>query len=330
MALVVKHSGLIVPVKQVFVKTDGVIREVQTAYVSRLGTPRLLFRRALTVNVSADTAGLIVSSLYSSADWTSDVPKIVNIRPGVAIRGVNWGALALQGGGNPSGATWGNTLTINNYGEIQGLGGQPNGGWGMSAVYEDTVTLGKRAIFNNFGAIRSGGGAGGVGGAGVVNTTVREPPSGENYSEPTYLFVRRNDGRISISWGGAYNIINEANLGYNTTQYTSGAYTYYRGGQVRIEGNYTYFGVYRTYGSSVASSGGNGGRGQGSDGGNSAGLAGGQNAGAGGWGNSWGLNGLPGAAGNAGAGGAGGLAGIAYSSAVLDMNNQGTIQGRVV
>lgn len=89
----------------------------------------------------------------------------------------------------------------------------------------------------------------------VTSTLVREPASGENYSSlsaPTYVWVANyydNSQLVQIQWN---------NVALNppvttATSYTSGAYTYYRG--TFREGysflSQSYFGIYRTSGSST-------------------------------------------------------------------------------
>ena len=361
MAIQVKSGGVWSPVKDVLVKHDGAWVPVQNVYVKVSGAWQEVFTAEILVVVTANQNGMILSSLFSPEDWASDKKKRVVIQAGVTIGGVAWGAIAIQGGGNAGGASWGGELRLDNYGEIQGIGGAPNGGTGGSALYEDTVNFTKKCILRNYGAIRAGGGGGGrggtggTGGSGYYHSTAQEGPI---YSQDVYCFAHYATQNTYIAWGGNFNILNGG--GY-TASYSSGGYTYYRGNYRGKVGELNYYEVYRQWqvtnytSGGAGGGGGNGGRGMGSDGANTGGAAGaggaggGINAGAGGQGGTggtgggWGQPGNAGAQGagggygnyggwgSAGAGGAGGgAAGIAYRAALWQIEVAGTIQGRVV
>lgn len=82
----------------------------------------------------------------------------VRIEGGVVIGGR--GTDALRIGQFPGGST----ITVNNYGSVQGFGGGRNSGTGGNALYG---AYGSQAMtFNNYGSVYGGGGGGGVGGTG--------------------------------------------------------------------------------------------------------------------------------------------------------------------
>ena len=69
------------------------------------------------------------ATLFGS-NWGTDVPKRLTINSGVTVGGT--GSYALRITGSMSG-----TLTLENYGSIQGKGGSANGGNGGTAVQAD-------------------------------------------------------------------------------------------------------------------------------------------------------------------------------------------------
>jgi hypothetical protein len=101
-----------------------------------------------------DTAGvgsLNVGSLYTSGEWQSLVPKRLLIADTSIVGPVT---IPVDLGGD---------LTVDVYGEIQGLGGSANAGTGGNAITSySTFNL----TVQEGGAIRAGGGGGGFGGTG--------------------------------------------------------------------------------------------------------------------------------------------------------------------
>ncbi|QOE32164.1 receptor recognition protein [Rhizobium phage Paso] len=336
MTLHTRQSGAWAKVNGLFIRQSGVWTPVKNAYVRDGGVWKVYYSSEIVVNVTTSQTGLVLSTLFSSADWISATPKRVVIQSGVVIGGAAWGALASKAGQTP-GNEWGGILTLDNYGIIQGRGGIPNSGIGGSALYEDTITWTKKCIVNNFGTIRAGGGAGGVGGAGSTSTPVSEGPyygsvNGTNHLWSQPYYNGSAVGAPDVTWAGVA-ISAPAGTANTATSFTVGIYTYTRGA-IRSQNGRPMpipwqWEVSRSYQSTVATAGGTGGRGQGSDGAAAAGAAGGANAGNGGPGGNWGIQGGTGNTGNAGAGAVGGLAGIAYNTANWSMTNTGTIQGRV-
>ena len=130
---------------------------------------------SVVVTLSAPATNVELSSTFGS-DWTSTIPKVLNIDSGVIIGATNFNyALRVSTG-------MAGTIEINNAGSIQGKGGSPigqkgfhpgnrgnqtppragSGGDGGPAI--SIVSAG--ATINNTGSISGGGGSGGGGGAG--------------------------------------------------------------------------------------------------------------------------------------------------------------------
>ena len=132
-------------------------------------------RNAAQINITANTTNLVLSTTFGS-DWTSTVPKVLNISSGVTVGGVSpnpaievssglAGILIISNagtiighGGTPGGygATSGNVSGQNRSG-----GAGANGGNGISVV-----SAGDGVTINNTGTISGGGGSGGGGGGG--------------------------------------------------------------------------------------------------------------------------------------------------------------------
>lgn len=282
-----------------------------------LGTV-IVWQNEVQVVISANQTGVIMASLpWPTGVWESSVNKRVIVQAGVTLTGAAWGAIAPQGGSQPT-ATWGGRLILENRGDIFGLGGAPNGGLGGAALYDElgnTPAWGKTVGLINTGRIFAGGGGGG---SGQTTGTSTEGPTfvaGYRYVDIyTNMDIRQWSARWY--WNGVQVWANGGP--YPQTQPPSqvvgsdGA-TYTLGTNV---GAPTYYNQITRIGSSTVAT--NGGRGQGHDGVN---TAGGTNAGTGG---TWGQ---PGGAGNVGGGGA---AGVAYRTLVFDLiSNTGQILGRV-
>lgn len=328
MTLHTRKDGAWAKVNGLLIRQSGVWTPVKNAYVRDGGVWKIYYSSEIVVEVTTNQTGLVLSTLFSTADWQSDTPKRVVIAAGVVISSAEDGvALAAKNGGSTSNE-WGGVLTLDNYGIIQGLGGAANSGIGGSALYEDTVSWSKSVIVNNYGTIRAGGGGGGVGGSGSVTTSVRDPASGFTRTASRYWNSNGSTNIFGIAWDGA--IYDYKSPSTATAYDAGGGVVFYRGGIAGSSGAITYYFLARQGPVTTPTTGGSGGRGQGSDGAAAAGSAGGPNAGTGGSGGDWGANGSAGAAGNVGSGVAGGLAGIAYTAAKWSVNNQGTIQGRVL
>lgn len=339
------------PVKNVYHKVGGVWRPLVNAYQHVGGLWKQVFQAEIVVTISADVTSLNIQSLFTSDEWAAVKPKRVIIQAGVVIQpaGTPY-AIRLQ---DPVLLVpWGGTLTIDNYGTLQGNGGAANSGVGGSVFYSGSYPYGtfKKAIINNFGIIRAGGGGGGRGGnggGGYYNYTATEGPSFGGYpagSGSRTWWQTTSGTNFNSGWWGNTLVFS----GGDSSPKTVGAYTYSRGTSQASDTSggttITYYTITRSYSATAYTSGGtfgNGGRGQGADGANasgSAGSAGGTNAGTGGTGGSGGTWGNTGGTGNSGANGnyssgggglTGGLAGITYTAGFHTMNNTGTLQGRV-
>lgn len=333
MPIKVNIAGTWTLVKDVYLKQAGVWDLVDIVYSKVAGTWTIVHASEAVAVVAANVENLDVKSLFSLPDWeNSGKKKKVIINAGVIVGSLSATAALLTGTGRA------NILTIENNGEIQGKGGAANSGAGGPAinVQQEGVT-----IVNN-GAIRGGGGGGGkggTGGGGSYGTTVYEPSSGWYEIINSYWVKElKNNSQNTWVWGGS----GVATTFGATTTVTVGAVTYYRGSRFNYDGVYNYYGIRRTYPSTVntnGGAGGAGGRGQGYDGALAAGAAGangGTNAGkggTGGTGSSWGVAGANGAAGangnrtNGSAGAAGGAAGAAITGVARTVTGSGTING---
>jgi hypothetical protein len=105
--------------------------------------------------VSSPTTNLNLSNLFSPKPQAA---YTVTIDSGVTIGGT-LGNHALTVGSFPSGST----ITINNYGSIQGYGGSAPSGTGGNAICAQTTIP---TVINNYGSVLAGGGGGGKGGSG--------------------------------------------------------------------------------------------------------------------------------------------------------------------
>ena len=303
-------------------KVPGVNTNVPTSGLIRLGN----FFSAVNELLQQVTAQASVNAqTIFGSDWGAAVPKRLLIPSGVTI-----GPLTI-----PSGL--GGTLTVQNEGEIQGLGGSANSGAGGHAI-----TASSSFTLTNTGAVRGGGGVGGTGGQGSYSYANY---TSFYYSEnPFWMWTEGVQG--ATYWNGtqiAYT------LSAGQSPYYTGGYYYERGSFVREinwgDGDREYRYQIRRYNYLTAySSGGTGGTGGSGQGygqsllGGSGGAGGGTNAGAGGTGGSGGNWGQAGATGGTGANGnytggsagaAGGAAGraVLMNAGTLTLNNSGTING---
>jgi len=301
-------------------KVPGVNSNVPTSGLIRLGN----FFGAVNELLQQVTAQASVNAqTIFGSNWGSAVPKRLLIPAGTTI-----GPLTI-----PSGL--GGTLTVQNQGEIQGLGGSGNSGAGGHAI-----TASSSFTLLNTGAVRGGGGGGGLGGTGGQGSYQYNSYSAWTYNGDTFWAYGYNRG---VYWSGQ--ISNNENI---NPLYI--APYYYQPGAYRQEINYgdgdrqqryeiRRYQINTAYSSGGA--GGAGGRGRGYGQtllAGSGGGGGGTNAGVGGTGGTggdWGLSGYTGgtgANGNSG-GGSGGTGGGAAGRAVLmnagtlTLNNSGTING---
>jgi hypothetical protein len=243
--------------------------------------------------VTATSAASLDLSTAFGANWGTGVPKRLIVPSGVTLGPVT----------SPTGM--GGSLTIQNAGEIQGLGGTANSGAGGNAI-----TANASFTLINSGAVRGGGGGGGQGGTGGTgrvtvfagSTTCQCPCSGGCPSG--------SSASCGARCGPAGENCN--------TRTCSPVYSFFSGGAGGAGGRGTGYGQLLAAGS--------------------AGSAGGTNAGAGGTGGSgstWATSGVTGSTGANGnfssglAGSAGGAAGraVLMISGTVSVTNTGTING---
>jgi hypothetical protein len=334
MTLHAKQAGAWSTVQSLYIKQSGVWVPVQNAYVKNAGAWVEYYSSEVVVTIAANSTNVNLSTLFTSAVWTSSTNKRVVINAGVTIGATSTGFAAVR-----TGTGWGGILTLQNAGTIQGAGGagpSAPGGWALLA---DSGGL----VVNNSGTIRSGGGGGGNGGSGgggQYSYGVNEGPA-YNKNSPVYeWFTIKSNSHDTVYWGNALQF---SDVPVSGGTYTVNGVTYTRVSKQEENSSVEYWSVSRSYTATANTSGGDGGaggRGQGHDGGNvggSAGSAGGTNAGTGGTGGgggTWGVNGATGNSGGSGnrtggtAGAAGGVAGISYNASNISMTNTGTITGR--
>ena len=183
-----------------------------------------------TVALAGGSSPVTLRSLFTAAQWSSDIPKIVNLASG-QIRGNTASAAAVSIGG-----AWGGSLTFNVAGQIQGAPGAANSGAGGMAFNADVLgATSQKITLNVTGYIRGGGGGGGKGGTGgkggngSVSTKTRSPASGYAYSANDSWQQPVNSGYPPVNrvvkWAGVQ-ILSDTET---ATSYTVGNTTYYRG-----------------------------------------------------------------------------------------------------
>lgn len=344
-------------------KINGVWQPSTELYtkIPSSGLVKQVFASEIVVRVTSNRQDLIMQNLFTTAQWQSSTKKRVIINSGVVLNGSGheW-AMAIQNGGQAN-PTWGGTLTVDNYGEILGRGGLANGGRGGHAIYPDeSVSWSKKAIVNNYGNIRAGGGAGGRGGDGGggywvqanregprFNNNGGDPARGNLWRKEVQNWGNKNT-RTTVSWDNSV-FMDHWDTGTTDRSAESLSGYYFERGNYRVQskGNESvvyWYEVFRTWYQNIYTSGGSGGNGGNGQGwqqgrtGGSEGTGGGANAGWGNWGGAggdWGQSGgdgNKGVDGNNGAGAwgqAGGLSGIAYRTAIVTVNNYGAISGRI-
>lgn len=354
MSLHVRQAGLWKPVPKLHVGQAGLLLPARRGFVRDAGVWKQFFQHEAVIEITGTMGAVLVKDLFDAVDaslWGNAlINKRVIVAPGASVNAnQSWGGIAIQDGGLTQATSFAGSLTIDNYGVVSGIGGAANSGVGGNAFLANFKgRSGQKAILNNYGTLRSGGGGGGRGGNGgqgyyQTPYTVYEPAGGGWLATDYNNYLWSYTGATTIRWAGVL-IANNTGGGFIST-YTSGGYTYHRG--PGPQGETAWYNLrrtstaYNTYYTS-GGTGGNGGRGQGSDGANaagSAGTAGGTNAGAGATGatgGGWGLAGGTGPTGPSGnysagtAGLAGGLAGCYLNgNSNIILNNFGTLLGRI-
>jgi hypothetical protein len=240
-------------------------------------------------------------------DWDVDWPKTyINNSTIGGIHGQSW-AFRITGGA-------GRRLDFINNSEVQGGYGIINSGGGYHAIY---IGANVRVYITNNGAIRGGGGAGGIGGNGVAGAnggyTATE---NSTYNSNSYVYqVNFQGGGTTRGWWAAGLQFSVGGTIY-TTGVQVGGYRYYDGPSRGFVSPYNNYEIYRTYyqptTGGAAGAGGNGGYGQGygypGDAGSPGGAGGaggtgsgnGTAGGHGGAGGAWGSYGGTGVSGSAG------------------------------
>jgi hypothetical protein len=283
----------------------------------------------VVIYITSNTTNVDVASLFESTypgSWRSNVKKRLVINPGVVVGPLNASNYALS---IPSG--FGKTVTIENYGSIQGAGGAANSGTGGSAIFAGASGI----LINNLGTIYAGGGGGGQGGDGGSGsfTTSTEVNVG-SASGSSLSGVNSCNSACSVRYGAGSNGV--ASYCGGTCTVTSGP---------RLPTGYNCSACFRnliTTTFTVGGAGGAGGVGQGYNqtlSGGAGGGAGGTNAGTGGTGGTggnWGASGDTGGTGSNGnvgtglAGAAGGLAGFyIVGNSNVSWISTGSVAGRV-
>lgn len=322
-AIYARVGGVQTIVQEGFVKVDG-------AYVS--------FHKNVIEKLLTSTTNAVMQDLFTVDEWASTTPKLVTIPAGQVIGSNDNTIEALR-----TGTGGGGLITLNVLGEIQGAGGPAGSGVGGDAFNAEQAV----ALIND-GAIRAGGGGGGLGGTGGQGSysVSNSQSGGRSYSGTTiYTGFLDKGAWKQYYWSSSYKGQN------SSTSLSHGGYVYSKnssgGGNSLSDDNGNYFGsvynINRTWNTTSYSSGGtggNGGRGLGYDAaaaGGSGGSAGGTNAGTGGTGGTgatWGATGATGSTGVSGnyTGGSSGSGGGAAGNALLGignvtLTNNGTIQG---
>ena len=326
---------------------EAAVRNLAGLPSGAIGLINLRGKSAAIIYTASNLARLNLATAFG-ADYGAAVDKRLVVPAGITL-----GPVTI-----PTGL--GGTLTVENAGEIQGLGGAGNGGAGG-----DAITASVSFALLNTGAVRGGGGGlGGTGGQGSVASTtsnwVRRTGSGALSSNGWTLvfaspniFARNDRGvysRIFITGGGFMFFTPQG--GFPSPWAVNALLEAAPGQQVFIatlpgpplSANYDYIDDFVSSTSTTyafGGAGGAGGRGRGygqtlAAGG--SGASGGTNAGtggAGGVGGDWGQAGASGSAGANGnhssgaAGASGGAAGRAVRmlAGSLSITNTGTING---
>lgn len=333
---------------------EAAVRNLAGLPSGAIGLFNLRGKSAAIIYTASNLASLNLATAFG-ADYGAAVDKRLVVPAGITL-----GPVTI-----PTGL--GGNLTVENAGEIQGLGGAANGGAGS-----DAITASVSFTLLNAGAVRGGGGGGGLGGTGgqgsvssttsnwVSRTGAGLINSSNSFTQNGWAGVQNNSGIFVRNDRGVYSRIFVVNWGFLFIQFqavqpvaVNQLFEGATGALLQIGAappgpligiNYSYIDDFVRSTSTTYTSGGTGGaggRGRGygqtlAAGG--SGASGGTNAGtggAGGAGGDWGQAGAGGSAGANGnhssgtAGGSGGAAGRAVRmlAGSLTLTNSGTING---
>lgn len=121
----------------------------------------------LTKIVSSNVNNLVLSSLFTEAEWTSSAPKVVQINTGITIGSTDPSVVSCRSGTTVNGQPMAGTLRLINNGYIYGAGGIGSssgiGGNGGNSFQAEIAM----EIDNINGRIYAGGGGGGKAGQGA-------------------------------------------------------------------------------------------------------------------------------------------------------------------
>jgi hypothetical protein len=333
---------------------EAAVRNLANLPSGPIGLLNLRGKSAAIIYTATNLASLNLATAFGS-DYGAAVDKRLVVPAGITL-----GPVTI-----PTGL--GGTLTVENAGEIQGIGGAANSGAGG-----DAITASVSFALLNAGAVRGGGGGGGLGGTGgqgsvssmtsnwVSRTGAGLINSSNSFTQNGWAGVQNNSGIFVRNDRGVYSRIFVVNWGFLFIQFqavqpvaVNQLFEGAAGAFIQIGAappgpligiNYSYIDDFVSSTSTTYTSGGAGGaggRGRGygqtlAAGG--SGASGGTNAGtggSGGTGGDWGLNGSSGSAGANGtytsgaAGASGGAAGRAVRMLVgsLTLTNSGIING---
>lgn len=250
------------------------------------------------LHISANANNLILSDLYTEAQWAGGSTKTVVINPGVIIGSTTPAGESLSTGYQINGIDMGGTLRIINNGSIYGAGGAGTlgtgevGGTALRALVPVEVT--------NNGQIYGGGGGGGVGGDGGAVHTYLDGTS-YRYTGPAGTLWTLDDANLRVTLiGYQYSLPTFLDIWLDlpagTVSYTVGGYIYERGTYQGYELSGYQFSLRRKKLNIPGGTGGSGGDGIGSGNVQESGTLGTQPTGAtrggtGGTGGNWGATG---------------------------------------
>jgi hypothetical protein len=333
---------------------EAAVRKLANLPSGPIGLLNLRGKSAAIIYTATNLASLNLATAFGP-DYGVAVDKRLIVPAGIAL-----GPVTI-----PTGLS--GSLTIENAGEIQGLGGAANGGAGG-----DAITASVSFTLINTGAVRGGGGGGGLGGAGgqgsvssmtsnwVSRTGAGLINSSNSFTQNGWAGVQNNSGIFVRNDRGVYSRIFVVNWGFLFIQFqavqpvaVNQLFEGAAGAFIQIGAappgpligiNYSYIDDFVSSTSTTYTSGGAGGAGGQGRGYSqslmmgSVGANGGTNAGTGGSGGTGGDWGQAGATGGSGANGtytsgaagaSGGAAGRAVRMLVgsLTLTNSGIING---
>lgn len=296
----------------------------------------------LTKIVSSNVDNLVLSTLFTEAEWSGTAPKEVIINAGVTVGSNTVSTVACRTGTTVNAQPMGGTLKLINNGNIYGAGGagatSTTGGVGGNALEAEVLLT----VQNN-NRIYSGGGGGGKGGVGCTGYYYPDTTTWRFQLGPSLWNTWDNvddpfiDGILYFNWSSGcnestvcyYELFSPPNFPTGTSYLGLDGRVYERGAVAQVIGIETHYYIRRrNNGVYPGGAGGNGGIGQGAYSSAAAGAGGSLSdisyGGQGGTGGGWGTNGGSGASGvntvnnatyavkvgNATAGYSGGLAGF--------------------